>query len=356
MKVHSAIIIVVLVPFLACCKTKPADKDVLKVMSYNVLKYGDGCQGPNSQMHGYLKTIIKYTNPDILGLVKVEAIPQTSADKGNAPIGFADSIVANALNAAYTDKYIYAPYSNKAQDNNQAILFYNKHKLGFASMVTLASDITDFNMYKLFYLDPNLGKTQDTAFLYVILNHTQSGDESTDRDRQMAEIVTSLKKQFTALPNVIDMGDFNLRNTDEPGYQTLTKNSDKNFCFADAPFAVDKVNTYPADWDNHPKKFSIFLTTSTRRKKKDPNDCGTGGGAKSWYDHILLSHALIENTNFYHYVSNSYHTIGNDGNRIDASVNDMPNNDAPAEVLNALFEMSNKYPVMLEIGINPKKK
>src|SRR4051812_36511310 len=64
-----------------------AQKDAIEIMSYNVLKYGNGCQGPNSQSHSYLKTIVKYANPDILALIKVETIA-TKDKKGRAPTGF----------------------------------------------------------------------------------------------------------------------------------------------------------------------------------------------------------------------------------------------------------------------------
>jgi hypothetical protein len=338
---------------LSQCSAAPPQKDVIKIMSYNVLKYGDGCQGPTSQFHGYLKTIVSYTDPDVLGLVKVEAIPQRAGDKGKAPVGFADSILKSALNAAFPGKYTYCPFTNKARDNDQALLFYNKNKIGFVSMTTLVSDMTDINMYKLYYLDLNLPKTHDTAFLYIVLVHTDSGDEPDDRNRQMDELMNAVRKQFARLPNIIVMGDFNLRKAKEEGYQALTNNAEKNYRFLDPPFAIDKRASYPANWEKHPEKFAPFLTTSTRRKWKEPNDCGTGGGAKSWYDHILLSPSLTNRLNFYHYIPRTYHTVGNDGNRIDISVNDMPNKSAPVEVLNALYQMSNKYPVMLELGVSP---
>src|SRR4051812_8623368 len=145
--------------FLTQCKAVPLAKDLIRVMSYNVMKYGDGCQGPNGLLHGYLKTIVHYTNPDVLGLIKVEAIPQRQGDKGKAPVGFADSILTEALNAAYPGKYAYCPFTNNARDNNQVMLFYNKQKLSFISVVTLVTDITDFNLYKLYYPDLNLPKT-----------------------------------------------------------------------------------------------------------------------------------------------------------------------------------------------------
>src|ERR1017187_4484098 len=147
--IYYLILLLLFFPFFLQCKSAPDQRDILKVMSYNVLKYGDGCQGPASQMHGYLKTIINFTDPDILGLVKVEAIPLTPAAKGKAPAGFADSILVYALNAAHPDRYAYCPFTNAARDNNQNLLFYNKHKLGYSSYVTLVSDISDMNMYKL---------------------------------------------------------------------------------------------------------------------------------------------------------------------------------------------------------------
>src|ERR1700733_7128159 len=72
---------------------KSLSQENIKIMSYNVLKYGDGCQGPNGLYHSYLKTIIGYASPDIAGLVKVASIPQTRGAKGKAPFGFADSIL-----------------------------------------------------------------------------------------------------------------------------------------------------------------------------------------------------------------------------------------------------------------------
>src|ERR1700756_1734472 len=84
--------------------TAMAQTDTLKVMTYNVLYYGDTppCQGPHSVSHNYLKTIIAYTAADVIGLEKMAAIPMYTGDhSGTAPAGFADSIVQFALNAAF---------------------------------------------------------------------------------------------------------------------------------------------------------------------------------------------------------------------------------------------------------------
>jgi hypothetical protein len=346
------VMLLVFLPLFCLCKTVRNEKEVIKIMSYNVLRYGDGCQGTDRQLHGYLKTIVNYASPDILGLVKVEAIKTNTDINGKAPVGFQDSILVRALNASHPGKYACCPFTNGAKDDNQNLLFFNKHKFGFASVVTLVSDVSDFNMYKLYYLNVNLAKTHDTAFLYIVLIHTFSGDGSNDRDRQMVELSRAIKRKFSTLPSIVIMGDLNLRKTNETGYQELINSVDAGSRFTDPPFSIDNKVSYPANWDKHPERFSSYLTTSTRRTAKEPNSCGTGGGAKGWYDHMLLSPSLANGSGGYHYIPRSYHTVGNDGNRINKSVNDLPNTAAQKEVLDALFQMSNKYPVMLELAAN----
>jgi endonuclease/exonuclease/phosphatase family metal-dependent hydrolase len=346
------VLLLVFIPFFSHCKTTAGGNDVIRVMSYNVLRYGDGCQGANGVMHNYLKTIVDYVRPDILGLVKVAAIPHSAGERGKAPIGFADSILAYAVNASYPGRYAYCPFSNTAGNKDQCVLFYNRQKLGLVSFTTLVSGISDISMYKLYYRSSALAKTHDTAFLYVVLLHTESGDDATARNRQLHELMSALKKNFSTLPNVIIMGDFNLRKTNEEGYQALINDAGAGYRFIDPPFAIDRKVQYPANWDKHPEQFAAYLTTSTRRKEGKPNDCGTGGGAKGWYDHILLAPKLADKTNYFHYITDSYRTPGNDGKRIGASVNDLPNRSAPTNVLNALYQMSNKYSVVLELGVN----
>ena len=321
----------------------------IRVISYNVLKFGDGCQGDNKSMESYLESIIHYTSPDLLGLVKVGSFKLSPNDEtADGSYEFPGEVLSNSLNKAFKDRYAYCPTTNIAQGNNMNLLFYDKNKFGFSSVVNLCNSETDFDLFKL-YLKGH--SKQDSLFLYVILNHTKSGDKSSKRDDQMTCIEDALKKQFQKLPNVIDMGDFNLHSTDEPGYQALVNSQDKNFRFYDPPFAIDKKLTYPANWLDNPDNYSAYLTTSTRKDKGSPNDCGTGGGAKLWFDHILLSSSLTSSSDEIHYVPGSYHTIGNDGKRLNISVNDpdTPNKSVPAGIADALYNFSNKYPVTLEL-------
>ncbi len=332
-----------------------AGTDTLRVMTYNVLYYGNGCQGPNYKYHEYLKTITAYARPDLFGMVKMASIPQSADDKaGTAPVGFADSIVQYALNAAIPGKYAYCPFTNAAHGNNQAILFYDKNKLGFVTMVSSYVNITDFNTYKLYYKDPNLSQTHDTTFLYVTLNHDKSGKENEAvRAIQIGEEMKHVKEHFTSLPNYINMGDFNVRSSEEPFYQELTQTSDENFRLYDPPFSADKVLSYPADW-GHDSKYAAYFTTSTRESESVPNACGSGGGGKDWYDHIFLSSWIVNNTCNMRYIPHSYRTLGNDGQRFKVSINNSnvhPNTSAPTDVIEALYQFSNKYPVLLDLEV-----
>jgi hypothetical protein len=332
-----------------------AQKDTLKVMTYNVLYYGNGCQGPNSYYHNYLKTITGYAQPDVLSLVKLASIPVSGEDKyGSAPPGFGDSILQFALNAENSGKYAYCPFTNNARSTNMCMLFYNQKKLGFVSIVSSYTNQIDFNTYKLYYKDPNLEKTHDTTFLYFTLNHDKSGDDMEQvRGQQIIGEMHGVQQHFHHLPNMINLGDFNARNSGEMFYQELIAPNDTGFRFFDPPFYPDHALTYPANWD-HNAAFSKYLTTATRESGEVPNSCGTGGGAKNWYDHIFISPWISGNVNYVRYIPNSYKTIGNDGQRFKVGINNAnahQNSSCPPEVIDALYRMSNKYPVMISLEV-----
>ena len=334
-----------------------AQTDTIRVMTYNVLNYGSYplCQGPNSVYNAYLETIVQFANPDIIGLVKMGAIKTGPSDfHYSAAIDFQDSILQYALNAAFPSRYTYCTMTNSAQNTTDfSILFYNQQKLGFIDITCHYVNTTDFNTYKLYYKDPNLTTTHDTTYLYVTLNHDISGNgNEAQRGTQIAGEMTQISGHFTHLANMINMGDFNLRYSTESCYQTLTAPTDTNFRYYDPPYYPDAVLTYPSNWDANPSAYSSYLTTSTRKLSSVPNSCGTNGGGKNWYDHILLSPWIVNNANYISYIPHSYRTIGNDGNRTGISINDIPTNtSAPAAVINALFQMSNKYPVMVELTV-----
>ncbi len=325
--------------------------DTLKVMAYNVLNYGDGCQGSLSKLNGYFKTIIGYTNPDILSLEKVDAFsPTATASSKNFAVSVRDSV----LNDLFPDKYDFATPTNISSGGDMNLLFYNKQKIGYLSTQTIVSNVTDFNLHKLYYKDFFLSTTPDTTFLYVLQNHTESGNSSKVRDQQVAQEMQALRTKFAYFPNLIVLGDFNYRNTNETAYQAIINSSDTNTKMFDPPFSIDNKLTYPADFDNNTASYAPFLTTSTRSSASVPNSCGTSGGGKGWYDHFFLSPWLVKGKNFMQYIPNSYTTIGNDGNRLNVSINSktpVVNQSVPSAISDALFQFSNKYPIMIKLKV-----
>lgn len=328
--------------------------DTLQVMAYNVLNYGNGCQGSTSVLNGYLKTIVRYVAPDLLSCEKMSAFPPAPGSFGN----LADDITSNALNAAFPGRYAYAMPTNASNAGDMSVLFYNRQKLSYVYTRTLVANISDFDLYKLYYNDPNLAITRDTTFLFVVVNHTQSGSSSTARDQQLSQEMQALRSKFAYLPNLINMGDFNTRNSLETGYQAIVTAPDTNTVMSDPPFSPDKSVVYPANWDVSPYLYSPYLTTSTRLSATVPNSCGTSGGAKSWYDHIFISPWLVKGTDYIQYLPHSYRAIGNDGQRLGVDENSMTpvvNASAPDSVVQALFQFSNKYPVAIRLLVKANR-
>ncbi len=339
MKIKFAILSIALFSIRIC----QAQQDTLKVITYNVLGYGNSCQGANDKMHAYLKTIVTYEKPDLIGLVKMQIQNQ-----------FADSVLALAMNAAYPGEYNYCAYTNLSNSSDMDLLLYNQNKLGFVSTTILTTIQEDFDLFKLYYKDPFLSTMHDTTFLYMVLCHTLSGNTSNQRDQQDSAAEKALASIFYHLPNLIYMGDFNTRSSGEAGYHFLTNNPDTNFTLSDPPFSPDSILKAPIDWSNTPTLTAAELTTTTRASATVPNSCGTGGGGKDWYDHILLSSWITGNTDYMKYVNGSYRTIGNDGKRVGVSINDssgVKNTSVPPSELNALYQFSDKYPVMVKLAV-----
>ena len=331
--------------------------DTLRVMAYNILNYGDACQGTTALLDTYFKTIIQNTQPDLLSCEKMSAFNPAPGASGN----LADEILFNVLNAAFpglNNLYAYATPTNKSFGSDMSVLFYNQQKLTYVKTETLESYITDFNLYKLYYNDINLSITHDTTFLYILVNHTQSGSSSTTHDQQVTTEMNTLRAKFSYFPNLIIMGDFNTASSFEAGYQSVTDSSNAQTRMSDPPYYPDRILQYPGNWDITPYTVASYLTTSTRQSATIPNACGTGGGAKSWFDHIFLSPWIVKGTNYISYVPGSYQTIGNDGNRSGVDINSaspVVNNAAPAYLLNSLFQFSNKYPVMLKLVVHANR-
>ena len=275
---------------------------------------------------------------------------------GSAPTHFADSALQYVFNAAYPGRYAYCTYTNYSAADNITMLFYDQQKLGFVNILSYYSYVTDFDTYELYYKTPNLATTHDSIFLYVTLNHTESGSGSSSasvRATQISGEMAQIETHFSSLPNMVNMGDFNVHNSSEACYQALIAPTNLNYRYYDPPFYPDGTFSYPADWDSNPVSYSSYLTTSTRTGSS-PNECSNDfGGGKSWYDHIFLSSNIISKTDHIAYVPHSFRVLGNDGNRVGvAAIGPPANTSAPTAVINSIYQISQHYPVMLDLVVD----
>jgi len=328
--------------------------DTVRVMAYNVLNYGDLCQGSTVTLDGYFRTIIQFTQPDLMSCEKMTAFSPAPGASGN----LADDVLANVLNSVDPGQYKYAVPTNASVATTMSVLFYNQEKLTWVNTQTLLGLVTDFDLYKLYYNDVNLAITRDTTFLYAVVCHTKSGAASVERDYQDSVVVSAVRTKFSYFPNLIIMGDFNTTGSYEQGYQSLISGRDGTIKMSDPPYFPDETLKYPGNWSVTPFFVAPYLTTSTRSLPDVPNSCGTSAGGKGWFDHIFISSWLSNGANYMQYVPHSYQSVGNDGDRLGVSINSgVPsgNTAAPADVLDALFNFSDKYPVMIKLVVKANR-
>ena len=177
------------------CRAHWRRTDTVRVMAYNVLNYGDLCQGSTVTLDGYFSTIIQYTQPDLLSCEKMTAFPYQPGAAGN----LADDILDNVLNSVKPGKYSYATPTNASGGDKISVLFYNKQKLTYVSTEDLLSLVSDFDLYKMYYNDVNLPITKDTSFLYAVVCHTKSGSASR-KDFQDSAVMHHLGRSLSTSP------------------------------------------------------------------------------------------------------------------------------------------------------------
>jgi len=317
--------------------------DTINIVSYNVLDYGMpntvSCPTLNSpNRHQYLKTIINYTKPDILGLVKMTALPTTFAT---------DTITKMVLDSACQGCYAHVDYTNLSGYEKTNMLFYKKAKFGYMSTTPLYyadNTVSDICLHKLFYKDTNLVYTHDTTFLSIILVHLQSGASSaSSRAAEITGVMNWLNANVTTLGNYMFMGDFNTQNSSEACYQSIITSPNIPTLFFDP---VENLG----NWAGTPTLYSNYLTQSTRLI--DPGDCGATGGMDDWFDHVMVSEAILYGSKSVQYVADSYTTIGQDGQHTLGAITGTPTNTTvPADVLNALYYMSSHLPLSVKLAI-----
>jgi hypothetical protein len=314
----------------------------IKVMHYNTLNYGlrsdSFCTGLRTDLkHGYLRTVLDYIDPDILGLVKMVASPTFTKD----------SIISNVLDSICLGCYQAANYTNHSGFFKANLLYYKKSKFVYVGTQTLyAGDtsISDINLHQLYYNDSIANALGDTIYINIIQCHLISGDSTgAQRGAEIQHTMDSLALLGNSKQHYLFLGDFNSRSSSESCIQNLINPTDTNWRF------YDPTNQL-GDWNNSPALYAKWLTISTRAKQLD--DCGSSGGLDQIYDHIFFNEVTKKGTAKVHYIDSSYIVIGQDGLHVNKGLTDKPKNtSAPNSVIQSLYYMSNHLPVMLKLQV-----
>jgi hypothetical protein len=321
-----------------------SQSDTLKITTYNTLNYGFSSSAScptliTSNKNEYLKTILRYENPDLIGLVKMKASPASFTT---------NYVIQNVFDSICLGCYNHTPFTNYSGYSKEDMVYYKTAKLKYVSTQTIYaadSTISDINLHTFYYNDSNLVANSDTAFLRIILVHLKSGSNyAANRATQINGATAWLNNNITQPGNYIIMGDFNVQSSTEACFQALVNSSNTNTRFYDPPNQL-------GNWAGNPALFANYLTEDTR--KVDPGDCGANSGLDTRFVHILCTQPLMQGTAFAKYISGSYKVVGQDGNHINKALTDLPTNTAvPPQVLNALYFMSNHLPVSIKVMVN----
>lgn len=313
-----------------------AQDDTIRIMQYNVLRYGESNQSP-SVKNPLLSTIVNYVQPDILGVNEISATSD-----------YAQNILTGALNINGETKWRRAALSNTGNDKSLTnTIFYdiNKFKLLNQEVVsTVQREITSFNFM---YNDSNLSKTKDTVFFSVLVLHFKAGNTSSDastRGQEATQIVNYINK-FSKAKNIMVMGDYNVYTNTEAGFANLVLNTSA------INKLMDPINRV-GNWNNN----SNFADIHTQSTHTSQTGGFSSGGMDDRFDILLCTKSVIEDSLNFHYLAGSYKAVGNDGQHFNLALTDPPTNTSvPSNVLGALYNMSDHLPIRADFVIRPTK-
>ncbi|MFT5723042.1 MAG: hypothetical protein ACI9JN_000147 [Bacteroidia bacterium] len=319
-------------------------QDTIRFMHYNLLNYRNTTnQCTNSTNNpetkeGHLQTIVSHIKPDIL------TVNEMGAHWLNP-----NKLLTNALNKNGVTHYDQAEYANNSFSGLTNMLFFNSDKLEILSQVALYKDTSGQDMvrvidvYTLFVKNGAL-KTGDTTFLTVFVAHLKAGSGSDDKAKraQMAEATMTYLKNNHFSHSYFFAGDFNIQTNTEACYQTITKHSATTIRFYDPKDA-------PGRWNNA-SLYSNLHTQSTH-DGDSRGGCFSLGGMDDRFDFILCGKEVLDGKYGVSFISGTYASFGQDSRRFNGNIKNPSSNIIPAAVSNALYEMSDHLPVVMNVAV-----
>jgi len=305
-------------------------------MHYNLLNYGNywgNCTTSNNNVddkNNSLKTIVNYVKPDIFTVNEIS----------NAN-SYHEYLMYGALNVDGINYYQMGDPSNQSNSYIINQVYYNSNKLSLHSSFGIYTYPRDIDIFKFYYNPINKSISGDTVFLYCIVAHLKAGQDYELARANATEELMDYLSNSDAAGNYLFMGDFNIYSSSEQAFQNLLFHPNQQIRF------YDPVNQIGQWHDN--SYYASVHTQSTH----DSGDCHSGGGMDDRFDFILASDEIINGTDLIQYIQGSYWALGQDGNHFNDALLDPPENTSvPLGVLNALYNMSDHLPVVMELKVD----
>ena len=316
-----------------------AAQDTIQVMQYNLLNYGNYTSYCSSSQNNvntkniHLKTIINYVKPDIF---TVNELSKTTS--------YHQMILDQVLNTDGVDTYRKAVSYNYANSYLVNMLYYNNRKLALYSQDVVHSIVRDIDVYTLYYKAGDLAETHDTIFLTCFVAHLKAGTGSSNEDKRASMVGSAMSYIRTHdLPeNLLFMGDFNVYKSSEQAYVNLT------YTYNGVQYFFD-----PIDREGHWNNNATYKDVHTQSTHSVNVACFASGGMDDRFDFILSSNSLLAGTRGMLFLNNTYRALGNDGQHFNKGIKDSPTNtSAPADVINAIYHMSDHLPLITKIKVD----
>lgn len=319
-------------------------KDTVTIMHYNLLYYGEtttSCTVNNNNVSDkdtYFRRIVNHVQPDIL-TVNEMGCNDTYSKR------IRDLVLNNS-----EKKYELTVLQKSGSQNICNMLFYKTDKVKVVNQekITAAGNGTSIiravDLYELQFLANNLSPDHiqlDTPSTHLLTMHLKasSGTANKNQREDAAEGIMKYLETNKQPGNYILTGDLNLYTNTEGAFQKFTDWTAPSFNFKDP---VNRIGS----WGNN-SSFADVHTQSTHTT----GGCASGGGMDDRFDFILASQYIMEGRGSVQYISDTYKAIGQDGKRFDGRLDTPLNTSAPAAVIDALYNMSDHLPVVMQVEV-----
>ncbi len=307
-------------------------QDTITVMQYNLTYYGlynDYCTESNNnvaQKTEYIKTIVSYVKPDILGVNEITA----------EDASYHDYLLNNVFLLNGFDNY---KHSQVMGSYITTQVFYNASKLVEKKVYVVSAYPRDIYIHRFYFRTAGL-EQGDTVFLNVIEAHLKAGN-GTQEAQDRADAVSNLMQFINShgQDNYLFMGDFNLYTSSEQAYQYAV-NPTSGIRFYDPGPA--------GDWHDN-ASYAMYHTQSTNYSS---NGCLASGGLDDRFDFMLYTQPLRDGTMGVKALSETFKVIGQDGQHFNDGVDYQGNNSVPSDVLTALKNNSDHLPIMMKLYLD----